>query len=223
MNFIKLFLTKILGQWEPYQGITVHGWQLWSLYESLTFPHLVPWDSCTASTATPPSQTRASRRGRHFFLRSSQEIFSSRCLEMCHIPFPNCHGLWKSEFLSLRTSSANRTNGNCWAGQLHCLLFSVRKHSHFTVVLTCSLPTECETVRWFLFFFFVLGLLNASYASLHMAHQKIGKLLCIKDKRNKGSVWEARGRQGQLDVLFSGSSGLSEDGKRNFQKCLLIS
>lgn len=71
---------------------------------------------------------------------------------MCHIPSPNCHGLWKSEFLSLMTSSANRTNGNCWVGQLHCLLFSVRKHSHFTVVITSSLPTERETVRWFFFF-----------------------------------------------------------------------
>lgn len=119
----------------------MHGWQLWSLYESLTFPHLVPWDSCTASTATPPSQTRASRRGRHFFLRSSQEIFSSRCLEMCHIPSPNCHGLGKSEFLSLRTSSANRTDGNCWAGQLHCLLFSVRKHSH------CARSSKCQLCK----------------------------------------------------------------------------
>lgn len=42
--------------------------------------------------------------------------------------------------------------------------------------------------------------------------RRFGKLLCIKDKRNTGSIREARGRQGpqliygRLGILFSGLS-----------------
>lgn len=74
------------------------------------------------------------------------------------------------------------------------------------------------------FFFFLAQSSKCQLCKLaHGSPEDLVNYSAFKDKRNKGSVWEARGRQGQLDVLFSGSSGLSEDGKRNFQKCLLIS